>query len=293
MRSHAAMPSSKAMGQRVIGRTRQRPRRPPGYDERRAAHSLVWSPRSPMGTAFTRRTTLTGFAAVGATACAAGARVPTRPKEESPMVTPVLEGAHTPVPLPFRPAALRGLSEALIVSHHENNYGGAVRNLNKVEQELARIGKDTPPFVVAALRERELTFRNSKSLHEAYFANLGGDGKRTGAIEAALAAAYGTSARWEEHFRATAAGLGGGSGWVLLVHELDTDALRTIGSGHHTQVQASAVPLLVLDMYEHAYHIDNGAAAAKYIDAFFANVRWEEVDERFGKALKAAALLGS
>ena len=203
-----------------------------------------------------------------------------------------LAGSHTPLPLPFRPGALRDLSERLLVSHHENNYGGAVRNLNRVEQELARITPETPPFVVAALRERELTFRNSKSLHEAYFGNLGGDGRRAGTIDAALGEAYGTATRWEEHFRATALGLGGGSGWVVLGLELDSGALRTIGAASHTSALGAALPLLVLDMYEHSYHIDFGAAHARYVDAFFANVDWAVVSRRFDAALRARQSLG-
>ncbi|HEX4338825.1 MAG TPA: Fe-Mn family superoxide dismutase [Polyangiaceae bacterium] len=201
---------------------------------------------------------------------------------------PALTGTHTVVPLPFKPTALNGISEKMIVSHHDNNYAGAVKNLNKVEQELSRITADTPLFVVAGLRQSELTFRNSKTLHEAYFGNLGGDGKRSGTIEKALSESYGTSAHWEEHFRATGSGLGGGSGWVILGLELDTDALRTSWSGNHTQVLASSVPLLVMDMYEHAYQMDFGAAASKYIDTFFANVRWDEVNHRYERALAAA-----
>jgi len=166
-----------------------------------------------------------------------------------------------------------------------------VKNLNRAEQELARIDANTPPFVVAGLRQSELTFRNSKTLHEAYFGNLGGDGKRSGAIENALSEAYGTSSRWEEHFRATGAGLGGGSGWVILALELDTASLRTCWSGNHTQVLASALPLLVMDMYEHAYQMDFGAAAPKYVDAFFVNVHWDEVNRRLARALSAASVL--
>jgi Fe-Mn family superoxide dismutase len=199
-----------------------------------------------------------------------------------------LAGDHTVVPLPFKPAGLNGISEKMIVSHHDNNYAGAVKNLNKVEQELSQTTKDTPPFVVAGLRQSELTFRNSKTLHEAYFGNLGGDGKRSGNIEKALGDAYGTSARWEEHFRATGVGLGGGSGWAILALELETTSLRTHWSGNHTQVLATSIPLLVMDMYEHAYQMDFGAAAAKYIDAFFLNVRWDEVNRRYERALAAA-----
>ena len=204
-----------------------------------------------------------------------------------------LDGTNQVVPLPFKASSLNGLSERMITSHHENNYAGAVRNLNRVEQELSRITADTPPFVVAALRDRELTFRNSKTLHEAYFGNLGGDGKRSSKSEAAIAAAYGTISRWEEHFRVTGLGLGGGSGWVVLALELDGGALRTVASGNHTQSLETAVPLLVMDMYEHSYQMDFGAAAPRYVDAFFANIRWDEVDRRLERALRASALLSS
>lgn len=204
---------------------------------------------------------------------------------------PALAGKQAPLPLPFDPAKLSGLSERLLRSHHEKNYGGAVKNLNRVEQELASIHPDTPPFVVAALRDRELTFRNSKWLHEAYFANLGGDGRRAGAIDKAITESYGSAAKWEQHFRATAMGLGGGSGWVLLAYELDTGGLRTLGAGNHKEVPAGAIPLLVLDMYEHSYHIDFGAEHARYFDAFMTNVRWSEVDRRFQVAERAAGAL--
>ncbi|HET9957133.1 MAG TPA: Fe-Mn family superoxide dismutase [Polyangiaceae bacterium] len=202
-----------------------------------------------------------------------------------------LSASNAVQPLPFKAGTLNGLSERMIVSHHENNYGGAVKNLNRVEQELSQIAADTPPFVVAGLRQSELTFRNSKTLHEAYFGNLGGNGKRSGMIEKALTEAYGSSARWEEHFRATGAGLGGGSGWVMLDLELSTGELRTAWSGHHTQTLATAIPLLVLDMYEHAYQMDFGAAAARYIDAFFANLNWDEVNRRLERALAASRAL--
>jgi Fe-Mn family superoxide dismutase len=202
-----------------------------------------------------------------------------------------LAGNNQIRPLPFKATALNGISEKMIVSHHENNYGGAVKNLNKAEQQLAQVNTDTPPFVVAGLHQSEVTFRNSKTLHEAYFGNLGGNGKRSGAIDKALAEAYGSVARWEEHFRALGTGLGGGSGWAILELELTTGDLRIAWSGHHTQTLATAYPLLVLDMYEHSYHMDFGAAAARYIDAFFANVNWDEVNRRLERGLEAAKTL--
>jgi len=200
-------------------------------------------------------------------------------------------GKHTPVPLPFDPKKLKGISEKLIVSHHDNNYAGAVNNLNKVEDELARVNKDTPGFLVSGLRERELTFSNSRILHELYFGNLGGSGKPGGAIEKALAERFSSLGRWEELFRATGASLGGGSGWTVLAFNFHTGVLHTYWAGNHTQAVAFGAPLLVMDMYEHAYQMDYGAAAAKYIDAFFSNIQWEEVNRRFERAQKAAAAL--
>jgi Fe-Mn family superoxide dismutase len=198
-------------------------------------------------------------------------------------------GKHELVPLPFDPTQLRGLSERLLVSHHENNYAGALKNLDAVEQQLATLPKDTPGFVVAGLRERELSFTNSVILHELYFGNLGGDGRAAGRIAKALGAAFGSLARFEERFRATGLSLAGGSGWAVLDFSFHTRDLRIYASGNHTQALAFGAPLLVLDMYEHAYHIDYGAAAARYVDAFVGNLLWEEVERRYERALAAAA----
>ncbi len=241
---------------------------------------------------FTRRVAIAGGGSALLGACVPAATInATSPVDERSIMpsTTALAGSHTVAPLPFPAGSLNGISEKIITSHHDHNYADAVKNLNRVEQDLALSNADTPPFVVAALREKELTFRNSKTLHEAYFANLGGDGRRSGNIEKTIAQAYGTSARWEQHLRATGLGLGGGSGWAILGYELDTGALRTFSSGNHTQALASAVPLLVMDMYEHAYQLDFGAAAAKYIDAFFTNVNWDEVNRRLEHAQNASA----
>jgi Fe-Mn family superoxide dismutase len=196
-------------------------------------------------------------------------------------------GKHQPVPLPFDPKRLPGLSERLLVSHHANNYSGALRNLNAVELELARITKETPGFVVAGLRERELTFTNSVILHEHYFANLGGDGKPAGGVKDAIAAAFGGFPRFEELFRATGLSLAGGSGWALLDLDFSTGDLRVYAARDHAQSLAFGAPLLVLDLYEHAYALDYGSAAAPYVDAFFANARWSEVDRRYAAARTA------
>jgi Fe-Mn family superoxide dismutase len=195
-------------------------------------------------------------------------------------------GKHAVVPLPFDPKKSKGLSEKLLTSHHDNNYAGAVTNLNKVEQMLAGLSKDTPGFEVSGLRERELVFSNSVVLHEHYFGNLGGNGKASGAIVPALDSGFG--GRWEEMFRATGMSLAGGSGWVVLAYSFAWNGLRIVWSGNHSQILAFSAPVLVMDMYEHAYQMDYGAAAAKYVDAFFANINWDEVNRRYERALNMA-----
>jgi len=223
---------------------------------------------------------VTGAVAVSASATAAAVTPDVKPAPAAP-------GKHEVVPLPFDAKKLSGISEKLIVSHHDNNYAAAVKNLNKVEEELGRVNKDTPGFLVAGLRDRELTFTNSLILHELYFANLGGDGKAAGSVASALDQAFGSHGRFEELFKATGNSLGGGSGWAVLALNFRTGGLNIYGSGNHTQALAFGHPLLVMDMYEHAYQMDYGAAAAKYIDAFFQNVQWDEVNRRLERAMQA------
>jgi Fe-Mn family superoxide dismutase len=244
-----------------------------------------------------RREVVAGFAAGAVTMSGAGERAKegamSNEKRDAGVGGGVGQpGKHAIVPLPFNPARLTGLSERLIRSHHENNYGGAVNNLNKVELELARTTKDTPPFVVGGLRERELTFNNSMVLHEHYFGNLGGDGKPQGPIQSLVSATFGSFGRWEELFRATGGSLAGGSGWVVMDYNFQTNQLGTHWSGNHSQNASYSQPLLVMDMYEHAYALDYGAAAAKYVDAFFRNIQWDEVNRRLERAQKMAAVGG-
>ena len=222
----------------------------------------------------------------GAVAATAAATRMSSAKTDKPALTPVAPGGHKPAPLPFNAAKLQGLSEKLLTSHHDNNYAGAIKNLNAVELELDKVTKDTPGFQVAALRERELTYANSAYLHERYFENLGGDGKPAGDITKALATQFGSAGRWEEAVRATAMSLGGGSGWVVIAVSPLTSDIRVVGTSGHAPALAAGTPLLVLDMFEHAYALDFGAAHAKYIDAFFANLNWGVLDKRWQAARK-------
>src|SRR6185436_678133 len=121
-------------------------------------------------------------------------------------------GEHQIKPLPFDPTKLAGLSDKLLTSHHQNNYGGAVKRLNLIEQQIGALPKDAPPYQMGALKREELIATNSMLLHEGYFGNLGGTGGPDGTFATLAKGAYGSLDVWEHDFRLTGMSLGGGSG---------------------------------------------------------------------------------
>lgn len=193
--------------------------------------------------------------------------------------------------LPYEPGAISGLSERLMSSHHQNNYGGAVKRLNAIRSQLAATPyASTPGFLLNGLKREELIATNSMLLHELYFASLGGDGQTMDpAMRLALDANFGGLERWREQFGACAKALGGGSGWMLLVFNPREGTLVNQWSADHTHALAGGTPLLALDMYEHAYHLDFGANAAAYVDACLAAIDWAGVYARYQMAVHAAS----
>ena len=188
-------------------------------------------------------------------------------------------------PIACRPWLLNGLSERLIVSHYENNYGGAVRSANAIRRDLEALDPATAPgHLIRALKREELAAVGSIALHELYFGNLGGDGKIPPGMSAVLEAQFGSVDAWRKEFIGSAQALRGGSGWVLLVHSRRDGRLHNHVASDHAQAMVDSSPLLVLDMYEHAYHIDFGANANAYIDAFMRNVDWAVVERRLSEA---------
>ena len=189
---------------------------------------------------------------------------------------------HQPTPLPFNSASLNGLSQRLIDSHWSNNYGGAVRALNETKRRLgdALGDKDLPPYIYNDLKREHLMRTGSVVLHELYFENLGGNGRADDAARAWLSKGFGQFDRWEAEFRRIANGLGGGAGWVVLGFNQQFGTAENYWMADHMHSPPMTVPLLVIDMYEHSYHMDFGAAAAQYVDAFFNNINWESVLER-------------
>ena len=188
-----------------------------------------------------------------------------------------------------RPWTLSGLSLKLIESHYENNYGGALRRLNAITEQLESLDYEkTPGYVINGLKRDELTALNSTLLHELYFASMGGEGKVTPVMSEALARDFGSVQKWRSQFSAMGYALGGGSGWVLLTWLPRDGRLINQYATEHGQAVAGGVPILALDMFEHAYHIDFGANARAYVDTFLRNVDWTAVEGRYEDATQVA-----
>ena len=199
-------------------------------------------------------------------------------------------------PLTFNPTNLTGLSEKLILSHYENNYGGAVKRLNAINTELQSLDFGTAPvFVINGLNREKLIAANSMILHEVYFDSLGeADSMPEDRLREALVRDFGGFERWQAEFVAMGKALGGGSGWVLLTLFLRDGKLLNQWAADHAHTLAGGIPILALDMYEHSYHMDYGAKAAAYVDAFMRNIDWTRVASRYERCfrLQAQALPG-
>ena len=215
---------------------------------------------------------------------------------------------HTVAPIPCKPWSLNGLSERLIVSHYEDHYGPAVRSLNAIRNELDSLDLATAPaHRIRALKREEIAALGSVYLHELYFGTLGGDGATlfTGAgrgtrIEAPVATvlerSFGSMAAWRREFMALARALSHGSGWALLMYSRGDERLFNQITDDHAHVMIDAVPVLALDMFEHAYQLDFAANASTYIDAFMRNIDWSAVGHRLtevsGNYVRVGAQVG-
>jgi Fe-Mn family superoxide dismutase len=179
-------------------------------------------------------------------------------------------------PMSFDPKAITGLSEKILVSHYENNYSGAVKRLNAITAQLAELDfAKAPVFMINGLKREELIAANSMILHEIYFDGLGGGGTPSGGLANAIARDFGSVDRWRAEFSAMGKAEGGGSGWVILSYSPRDKRLVNQWAADHTTTLAGGRPVLVLDMYEHAYHMDYGAKAAAYVDAYMEAIRWD------------------
>jgi Fe-Mn family superoxide dismutase len=187
-------------------------------------------------------------------------------------------------PLGCDPQHIKGMSEKLIVSHYENNYGGAVKRLNLIAEQLAGLDFTTVPnFLINGLKREELIATNSMILHELFFDGLGEESAPGKDLSAALVRDFGSVERWRSEFIAMGKALAGGSGWVLLSWSPRDKRLVNQWAADHCHTLAGGQPILALDMYEHSYHIDYGAKAATYVDTFMTAIRWRNADNLFAR----------
>ena len=197
-------------------------------------------------------------------------------------------------PFLLKPQWMNGLSEKLIVSHYVNNYGGALRRLNAIRARLAEVDMQRAPvFEINGLKREELIAMGSVILHEIYFDSLGGQGDHppagneepTSELARALERDFGSVSAWREQFVAMAKALAGGSGWAILAWSERLGRLVNHWAADHAHNLPGATPILAIDMYEHAYHIDFGAKAAAYVDQVMANVNWQRIGARYRRAI--------
>ena len=174
-----------------------------------------------------------------------------------------------------------GFSETLLKNHF-TLYQGYVANTNKVLDLLgAMLGEGktgTPEY--AELKRRLGWEFDGMRLHEFYFENLGAKPfNANGPLAKKIAADFGSYENWEKDFKAT--GSMRGIGWTILYLDPVSGHLINFWIGEHdTSHPAGCVPLLIMDVFEHAFMLDYGLKRADYITAFFANINWGAVEGR-------------
>ncbi len=179
---------------------------------------------------------------------------------------------------------MEGFSETLLKNHF-TLYQGYVTNTNKVMETLAQMLKEgrtaSPEF--AELKRRLGWEFNGMRLHEYYFENLGGKGglDKSGKLYKKMSQDFGSYETWEKDFRAV--GAMRGIGWAVLYQDKMTGGLINVWINEHDVGHpAGCTPILILDVFEHAFMIDYGLKRPDYIEAFFKNINWKAAEGRLG-----------
>src|ERR1044072_6236520 len=187
-------------------------------------------------------------------------------------------------PLGGDPARIKSMSERLIVSHYENNYGGTVKRLNAIDDQLAGIDfAAAPAFVVNGLKREQLIATNSMMLHELFFDGLGDESEPSGGLRNALARDFGSYERWRSEFLGTGKALRGGSGWVLLTWSPRDRKLVNQWASDHCHTMAGATPILGVDMDEHVFPIEFWGTHGTYLAIFIQTIRWGNAGQLFAE----------
>lgn len=191
---------------------------------------------------------------------------------------------YTPITLPYGQGSLNGISDKTMAIHFDKLYKAYVTKKNEIQNKLAEVDFEGANATYHPLRElkAEETFAvNAVYLHEYYFGNLGGDGTPSGALLGRIASDFGSFEKWEAMFKAC--GLAA-RGWVVLAWDTHEERLRIYcGDAHNQGGVWGAIPIIILDVYEHAYFIDFGSDRKSYIETFMKNLNWQYANERYAK----------
>jgi len=188
---------------------------------------------------------------------------------------------YQPKNLPY--SALEGISANTLQIHHDKLYVGYVNKRNEILEKLEKTDRGTANASFSEFRELKLeeTFvTDAQYLHEFYFDVLGGNGeKKQDELMAAIEKDFGSYDKWEEDFRACGMSA---RGWVVLAFDLNDKKLHNYICDSHNQGGIwGAMPVIVLDVYEHSYYIDHGSDRKSYIDNYFKNLNWQSANEKF------------
>lgn len=189
-------------------------------------------------------------------------------------------------PLPFE-GDLTGISKNTLTIHHDKLYAGYVAKMKEVAGKLKEmnqtgIGLDASNQSYSdlrSLRDAETFTTNGVYLHEYYFSILGGNGEPKGALVDELVEKYGSIEKFIAFFSASGMAM---RGWVVLAWDTQIQRLKIYGCDAHNQGGVwGCMPIIVLDVYEHAYFADYGSDRKAYIADFWKNVNWEKANELY------------
>jgi Fe-Mn family superoxide dismutase len=190
-------------------------------------------------------------------------------------------------PLTFNPEKIKWLSPQSLTSHHEI-YAGSVNRLNAITEQLAQLDfANVSPAVVGELKREQQAVYNSSLLHELYFECVGeAPTQPSGVFAQALSRDFGSLDRWKAEFAAMGKALTGGKGLVILAYTPRDKRLINHLATDHATAPAACVPLIAMDMYEHAYKPDYGTDSAKYVDSFVQMIRWITPERFYREAIR-------
>lgn len=200
-----------------------------------------------------------------------------------------MAGEHKLKQLPFATDALKGISKQVVEWHHGKHQKGYVDKRNEIELELEKTDKTKAHAnysIYGELKRRETFNASGMILHEVYWDVLGGDGNADTKLSVVkkIVQDFGSFDKWKEDFLACAKA---SMGWAILCFDPSDGKLHNyLCDSHHLGAVWGAVPILPIDMWEHAYYHDQGPEKGKYIEAFLTNINWKAVEEKFKKTAK-------